>query len=189
MSQKNSINLTFVLLISLVFVVACGLIKQTSSTNSPSTSPTPETTFNKTPTPDDESERIKQEERDQLQQRVDDLEKKIQNQNKQQPSQIQPQTQQVPQINAPKVQKIPDSERDKNNNAWVNSPGDGFLALRSEPNADYGYRIVKIPHGSNVKVLSCLGGSRVGGKAGRWCRVYYNGYTGWAFDAWLAFYE
>ena len=72
--------------------------------------------------------------------------------------------------------------------AQVNSPGDGFLALRSEPGSDVGYRIIQIPHGSYVQVLGCQGfAERVGGRSGRWCRINYGGYTGWAFDGWLVY--
>lgn len=94
-------------------------------------------------------------------------------------------------------------ERDKNSNGWANnsedergspitvtvaSPKDGFLALRSEPDAEHGERIAKIPDGEEVEVLRC-GGSMVtiGGRSGRWCYVSYLGQTGWVFDAWLEY--
>ena len=70
--------------------------------------------------------------------------------------------------------------------ARVNSPGDGFLALRSAPNAETGYQILKIPHGSSVDVLGCQSFSvKIGSRNGRWCQVNYAGQSGWAFDAWL----
>lgn len=72
--------------------------------------------------------------------------------------------------------------------AWVNSPGDGFLALRSNPSSDVGYRILQIPHGASVRVLGCQNFSqRVAGRSGRWCNVSYGGSTGWAFDGWLVY--
>ena len=71
--------------------------------------------------------------------------------------------------------------------ARANSPGDGFLALRSEPNSETGYRITKIPHGATVTVLSCPKPSNVGKMRGRWCQVIYNGQSGWAFDAFMIF--
>lgn len=72
--------------------------------------------------------------------------------------------------------------------AWVNSPTDGFLALRSDPSSDVGYRILQIPHAANVRVLSCQNfPQRVSGRTGRWCRVSYAGSTGWAFDGWLVY--
>ncbi len=72
--------------------------------------------------------------------------------------------------------------------AWVNSPGDGFLALRSDPSSSVGYRILQIPHGAAVRVNSCQSYSQtIGGRYGRWCRVSYGGSTGWAFDGWLVY--
>jgi hypothetical protein len=70
--------------------------------------------------------------------------------------------------------------------ARVNSPNDGFLALRSAPNSETGYQILRIPHGLSVAVLGCQSFSvRISGRNGRWCEVNYGGQTGWAFDAWL----
>ncbi len=71
--------------------------------------------------------------------------------------------------------------------ARANSPRDGFLALRSEPNSETGYRIAQIPHGAMLTVLSCPKASNVGKMAGRWCQVVYNGQSGWAFDAFMTF--
>jgi len=67
--------------------------------------------------------------------------------------------------------------------ARVNSPGDGFLALRSLPSSTAGSRILAIPHGATVSVGSCLGG----GRGGRWCRASYNGYSGWVYDSYLIY--
>jgi len=39
--------------------------------------------------------------------------------------------------------------------ARVNSPNDGFLALRDQPDSDRGERLVKIPHGSIVTIENC----------------------------------
>ena len=69
--------------------------------------------------------------------------------------------------------------------ARVNSPGDGFLALRTLPSSTAGSRILQIPHGATVSVGGCLGNGRAG--SGRWCRANYNGYSGWVFDAYLIF--
>ena len=71
--------------------------------------------------------------------------------------------------------------------ARVNSPGDGFLALRTMPNSEAGSRILQIPHGASVTVGGCLNSMRIGGKSGRWCRASYNGYSGWVFDAFLVY--
>jgi hypothetical protein len=71
--------------------------------------------------------------------------------------------------------------------ARANSPRDGFLALRSEPNSETGSRIAKIPHGATLTVLDCPKLSNVGKMSGRWCQVIYNGQSGWAFDAFMIF--
>lgn len=71
--------------------------------------------------------------------------------------------------------------------ARANSPGDGFLALRSEPDSETGYRVTKIPHGAELTVLGCPKPSNVGKMAGRWCQVVYNGQSGWAFDGFMKF--
>lgn len=70
--------------------------------------------------------------------------------------------------------------------ARVNSPNDGFLALRDKPDADYGARLAKIPHGTVVTLEDCQRQRvTVVGRSGRWCMVTYDGTTGWVFDAWL----
>ena len=70
--------------------------------------------------------------------------------------------------------------------AKVNSPNDGFLALRNLPSADIGTLVAKIPHGSTIKVLLCSEQSvSIDGRKGHWCMVSYNNKSGWVFDAWL----
>lgn len=70
--------------------------------------------------------------------------------------------------------------------ARVNSPGDGFLAMRSEPSADYGDRVAKIPHGAVVNIENCERTEiRIGNRSGRWCLVRWGNNVGWVFDAWL----
>lgn len=71
--------------------------------------------------------------------------------------------------------------------ARANSPSDGFLALRSLPNSETGTRLAKIPHGDSFTVLSCLNPANPGKSKGRWCRVNYEGVEGWAFDAYMIF--
>src|SRR4029079_2759835 len=39
--------------------------------------------------------------------------------------------------------------------ARVNSPHDGFLALRNLPSPEIGQRIAKIPHGVTINILAC----------------------------------
>jgi hypothetical protein len=69
--------------------------------------------------------------------------------------------------------------------AKVNSPNDGFLALRSQPNAETGDRIMQIPHGATLTVVSCL--AKEAGKKGRWCKVDYEGNSGWAYDGFMSY--
>jgi hypothetical protein len=70
--------------------------------------------------------------------------------------------------------------------ARVNSAADGFLALRSEPDSEYGERLAKIPHGTVVTLEDCQRERvKIGNRTGRWCMVTYAGKTGWVFDAWL----
>ena len=71
--------------------------------------------------------------------------------------------------------------------ARVNSPGDGFLALRSLPNSEAGERILKIPHGAVISIGACGPVSRPVSRSGRWCQASYNGYSGWVFDAYLVY--
>lgn len=71
--------------------------------------------------------------------------------------------------------------------ATVNSPGDGFLALRTLPNSEAGARIVKIPHGATISIGGCGPVVRPVSRSGRWCQASYNGYTGWVFDAYLIY--
>ncbi len=69
--------------------------------------------------------------------------------------------------------------------ARVNSPGDGFLALRTGPSSESGERIMEIPHGATVTVSACQPAAK--GKKGKWCKVNYNGNAGWAFDGFLIY--
>jgi hypothetical protein len=71
--------------------------------------------------------------------------------------------------------------------ARVDSPNDGFLALRTEPTTRTGARIMKIPQGEKVSVTRCGGYITSGDRRGRWCWVTYKGTSGWAFDAFLIY--
>jgi hypothetical protein len=125
-------------------------------------SPTVANSATKTPTPDESAI---------LKEKIANLEKKVQEQKPQKP--------QVPTISnssTPQSTKI---------TAKANSPGDGFLALRSGPSSETGERILQIPHGATITVLGCL--PKAAGKKGRWCRVDYNGNLGWAFDGYMIY--
>ncbi len=70
--------------------------------------------------------------------------------------------------------------------AEVNSPKDGFLALRNLPNVQYGERIAKIPHGAAINILMCSDDTvTIDTRTGHWCMVSYSEQVGWVFDAWL----
>lgn len=71
--------------------------------------------------------------------------------------------------------------------ATVNSPGDGFLALRSLPNSEAGERITKIPHGARIAIGACGPVITPVKRSGRWCQATYNGLEGWVFDAYLTY--
>ena len=70
--------------------------------------------------------------------------------------------------------------------ARVNSPKDGFLALRNLPDHKLGQQIARIPHRAEVQIFSCTGNkTTIDGRSGQWCLVTYEGNVGWVFDAWL----
>jgi len=85
----------------------------------------------------------------------------------------------------PEIKRTP-SKSDAIPLGRIDAPGDGFLALRSEPSDESGERLVKIPSGSYVEIQDCQKEQKtVSGKKGRWCMVTYENTTGWVFDAWL----
>ena len=68
----------------------------------------------------------------------------------------------------------------------VNSPKDGFLALRDLPDTEKGSRIAKIPHGDIVVLGRCQTKAvKIGIRTGYWCRARWEGLEGWVFDVWL----
>jgi len=72
--------------------------------------------------------------------------------------------------------------------ARVAPSNDGFLSLRTEPSVKTGTQLVKIPSGANVKLENCEKNYiTIDGRRGRWCMVSYAGEIGWAFDAWLIY--
>jgi hypothetical protein len=141
-----------------------------TNTNTATATPitTPTESIPTTPTPDETAN---------LKQKVNDLQKQL-NQQKQQTGKNN-----VPITGDESTVSTPPKSNETF--AKANSPSDGFLALRTGPSATEGERILKIPHGATIKVLSCL--KRAAGKNGRWCRVDYNGNFGWAFDAFMIY--
>ena len=82
---------------------------------------------------------------------------------------------------------IPTMPSSSTTTARVNSPSDGFLALRTLPNSELGDRILKIPHGATVSIGACGPVVRPVSKSGRWCQASYAGRSGWVFDAFLIY--
>ena len=65
--------------------------------------------------------------------------------------------------------------------ATVNTPGDGFLALRSEPSTKQGVRLGKIPHGTLLNLGGCVRPSATQ----RWCKTIYQDQIGWILDTYV----
>lgn len=152
------------LLLAIAGIAGFILFRQTGNENPvASVSPTP--FASPTVTPNEETERLKKE--------MADLKKQMEEQKDQKP-------------NNPTFNNPPPNQQ-KTMTARANSPGDGFLALRSEPSSETGERIAKIPHGATMTVLGCPKSSNAGKMSGHWCQVIYNGQSGWAFDAYMIF--
>lgn len=157
-------------LFGILFLAVLGLLgyillKPASVAVSNTATPTPTATA----TPDKETAELKEQ--------LESLKKQIENQKTpaKNDSTARPFPTQIP--NTPTVQI-----------ARVNSPKDGFLALRSIPDAEIGDRLAQIPHGVNIEIIGCQKTVvKIGSRRGRWCRTNYNGQSGWVFDAWLAY--
>ncbi len=131
----------------------------------PAQSPTPTPAATAMSTPDAEKERLRDE--------LANIQRKLDEQKK-------------TNINTNPFPNDGDEELGSSVTATVNSPSDGFLALRSIPDAELGERILRIPHGAEVEINNCEKTQvTFGGRTGRWCQVEYAGRTGWVFDAWL----
>jgi len=163
MYHQNLKNLTIVFILFLFFGLSCSISSPRTQSDNPN-SQTPQPPPMQSPTPEDENAKLRE--------KLEELEKKMEEKQK------------TPPPIKPTVPIIKNS----GTYARVSSPGDGFLAMRSDPSSEVGYRILQIPHGSIVRILGCQGFTqRVGGRNGRWCRVSYEGYIGWAFDGWLVY--
>ena len=121
-----------------------------------------------TPTPDKEVESLKK--------RLEELQGKVEEKEKETPeAETEPTDEKTPKPTT----SIPAGY------AVVNSPADGFLALRTLPNHKTGQRIAKIPHGTSITLSGCQNRVKIGKRTGRWCRTSYAGKAGWVFDAWV----
>jgi hypothetical protein len=162
MTMKIVIAVLLLGFLGLIIVVAAGAFFYINSANSNIASKSPTPTATPLPTTDLEKERLQQE--------LANLQKKIDDDKK------------------AETNKTPGFESDDLPTARVNSPNDGFLALRSAPDADKGERLLRIPHGTIVALENCEKKKvTIGGRTGRWCMVSYGGQTGWVFDAWLTY--
>ncbi len=161
----------FFLLLAGIGIAGFVFYKQSGNQNSQiaAASPTPngKPTASPVTSPKDETEKLKGD--------LANLQKQLDEQKKQKTNA--PANNSAPPSASPQTPKV----------AKVNSPRDGFLALRSEPDSDTGYRIAQIPHGATLTVLGCPIPSNVGKMFGRWCKVIYEGQSGWAFDAFMTF--
>jgi len=122
---------------------------------------TPSPSPSATTTPDPETERLRDE--------LANIQKKLEEQKKTPPSR-------------------PTPDPSLTTTVTANSPADGFLALRSEPNSETGKRIAKIPHGAKLQIGAC--GDYITTQKnnyGRWCRAAYSGYSGWVFDKYVIY--
>lgn len=161
--ERNLLNLCLASVAALFVGLGCNGLPGIQTQNpQPTTTPVPAATVVPAATPDADNAKLLE--------KLEELEKKLDQ------AQKQGKTLQPPVI------------KSTGTTAWVNSPGDGFLALRSDPSSNAGYRILQIPHGAAVRVISCQSYlQNIGGRSGRWCRVSYGGSTGWAFDGWLVY--
>lgn len=152
-----------ILLLSVAGLLGYILLKPNSAAISNSATPSP------TATPKDETAALKEE--------LESLKKQIANQKTTPKNDSQ--TRPFPNNNSSSAPVI--------QTARANSPNDGFLALRSIPDAENGEQLAKIPHGTNLEIVGCQKNeTQIAGKRrGRWCRTNYNGQSGWVFDAFL----
>jgi hypothetical protein len=145
-------------------IVAAALIYVNKDKRAENVLPTP-TVANASPTPDAEKQKL-QDQLANIQRQLD--EKKSADKN------------------TPATPATPKTDTTGFVTARVNSPGDGFLALRDKPHAGFGNRLAKIPHGATVTIENCGPlQQRLGGRIGRWCMVTWNNQTGYVFDAFL----
>lgn len=64
----------------------------------------------------------------------------------------------------------------------VNTPGDGFLALRRGPSSSENSQLlIKIPHATPLNIGEC----RPNSELERWCKTTYQGQTGWVLERYI----
>jgi len=91
-------------------------------------------------------------------------------------------------LRTPEDEALPPGTVAQNTWATVYEPRDGWLNLRSGPQARTDI-LTRMNNGERVYVRYCRT-ARVqspGGQPGHWCLLDYNGLSGWAFDAFLVY--
>jgi len=74
-----------------------------------------------------------------------------------------------------------------NSAVTVDSPRDGYLALKEGPCITPCRTLIKIPHGARIDLGTCRENVEVADRRrGHWCYTSYAGYSGWVFDAFVA---
>jgi hypothetical protein len=69
--------------------------------------------------------------------------------------------------------------------AYVQTEGDGFLALKAEPELN-SMRLAKMPDHARVNIIEVLERPMsIEGKRGVWCKVEFESLIGWAWGGWL----
>ena len=161
------------LALSIIVALGLGCGYELTKKEPASGTPTEESSTSSEDEKRDLEKKIAELEKEKLEEKIDELEKEVEDQ-KRKPTPAQPKKKKTP---TPRKKLEPGYMR-------VNSPGDGWLALRSGPNS--GSRLlVRIPHGSVVQVDYCGSVVRSGKLRGRWCEVVYKGRKGWSFDYYL----
>lgn len=161
------------IILSLI-ILGCAIPLETSRDIKQDTRSTPEQSSSGGD--DEEKERLKEKiadlEKEKLEEKIEELEKKVEDQKKQPSSKTTTRTRTT-------------TKRPPKGYVRVNSPGDGWLALRTEPSTQTGRRILKIPHGTLLTLGACTGVRTSGRLRARWCETSYRGYEGWVFDYYL----
>jgi hypothetical protein len=163
-------SFVIITIIFLLIVLGCNLPFETSRSEKQDSSPQAEKNDS------EEKEKLKEKiadlEKKRLEEKIDELEKKVEDKNNPTSTKIAPGSK-TNQTKPPR------------GFVRVNSPRDGFLALRTAPSSERGQRILKIPHGTLITIYNCTGVTSVGGTRGRWCQTVYEDNEGWVFDAYL----
>lgn len=168
--MKKTIILIFILF-SLV-ILGCTFPIETSQKRNEE--PAPKTEKDNTDEKEKLKEKIAELEKEKLEEKIDSLEKTVEDQKKQ-----------LNRKQSTKSTPRPKTKRSVKGYVRVNSPSDGWLALRTAPNSRTGRLIIKIPHGTLLDVYSCTSVRRSGKLRGRWCKTVYADYEGWVFDYYL----